>query len=255
MKKFLRYLALTPIAALLVFSVVIFTSQSQEAGAVIDSITKSKGAVQEEATQTDGILVGKDKTDGSSETHEDEWNLRLVNEKNPLPDDFVPILSEVYEGYEFDSRAVGPLRSMMKAGNEAGLQLKICSAYRTLETQAELFEKQVSGQRSKGLSEEAAITIAKRTVAYPGRSEHNLGLAVDIVSESYQLLDDGFANTKEAIWLKEHCAEYGFILRYPEDKTDITEIIYEPWHFRYVGVEAATYIMENGLCLEEYLQK
>lgn len=91
-------------------------------------------------------------------------------------------------------------------------------------------------------------------VAYPGTSEHQLGLAADIVARSYQLLDDQQAQTAEARWLKEHCAEYGFILRYPTDKTSLTGVIFEPWHYRYVGEEAAREIMGQGICLEEYLE-
>ena len=90
-------------------------------------------------------------------------------------------------------------------------------------------------------------------VARPGTSEHQTGLAVDIVDTSYQILDEGQENTPVQQWLMAHCAEYGFILRYPTDKSEITGVGYEPWHYRYVGVEAAREIMANGLCLEEYL--
>ena len=95
---------------------------------------------------------------------------------------------------------------------------------------------------------------AAQVVARPGTSEHNLGLACDIVALDYQNLDDGYAETPEAKWLYENCAKYGFILRYPPDKEDITGVIYEPWHFRYVGEQAAQEIMQRGICLEEYLE-
>ena len=108
--------------------------------------------------------------------------------------------------------------------------------------------------QEKGISYEKAYEEAGNTVAYPGTSEHQLGLAVDIVAKDYQQLDDKQANTEEAKWLKEHCAEYGFILRYPLDKTEETGIIFEPWHYRYVGKEAAKEIMEQGICLEKYLE-
>ena len=91
-----------------------------------------------------------------------------------------------------------------------------------------------------------------RLIAVPGTSEHETGLAADIVTPSYQRLDAGYAGTKAARWLLENAASYGFVLRYPEDKTEITGIDYEPWHYRYVGVEAAKEIMAQGLCLEEY---
>lgn len=108
---------------------------------------------------------------------------------------------------------------------------------------------------NSGLSRSQAEIEAAKVVAYPGTSEHNLGLAVDIVSLGYQLLDNKQATTAEVRWLVENCADYGFILRYPQGKESITGIIYEPWHFRYVGVTAAQEIMDSGMCLEEYLSR
>ena len=107
-------------------------------------------------------------------------------------------------------------------------------------------------QKGKGLDEEEAVAAAGEVVAVPGTSEHQLGLAVDICSMDYQLLDEGQEQTAEYQWLRAHCAEYGFILRYPPDTTDITGIIYEPWHFRYVGTPHAQLMTERGLTLEEY---
>jgi hypothetical protein len=108
-----------------------------------------------------------------------------------------------------------------------------------------------------GYSREKAEQVAATRVAPPGTSEHNTGLAVDILSGDYyyhhSTMEESFEYDAEAIWMAEHCAEYGFILRYPKGKQDVTGIIFEPWHFRYVGVEIATYIMENNLTLEEYL--
>ena len=106
-----------------------------------------------------------------------------------------------------------------------------------------------------GLDRAAAEELAADEVARPGTSEHQLGLAVDIISNAHPELNEAWAETEEAKWLTENCAQYGFILRYPPDKSDITGIVWEPWHFRYVGEDAAAYIMENGLCLEEYLEQ
>ena len=183
-----------------------------------------------------------------------QWQLRLVNEKNPLPEGFqvetVPLHTK---GQAFDSRAADYLEKMLEDGEKEGLSFVICSSYRSVARQKELFRQQVAKQKKKGLPDIKAYEEAKTVVALPGTSEHNLGLAADIVSEKYQLLDDQQAQTKEAKWLRENCYKYGFILRYPEDKKDITGIIFEPWHFRYVGLEAATEIMQRGICLEEYL--
>ena len=162
-------------------------------------------------------------------------------------------MSEIENNYYFDSRAVGELQQMLADGRKQGLDFWICSAYRTIEKQTDLYNNKVSRLQAEGLSYEEAYRQAGTVVAYPGTSEHNLGLAADIVAKDYQLLDDKQAETPEAKWLKENCWRYGFILRYPTDKTGETGIIFEPWHYRYVGKEAAREIMEQGICLEEYL--
>lgn len=195
---------------------------------------------------------------GSEEATADEdesWKLTLVNAKHPMAEGYTPELSEVENHYYFDSRAAGKLQEMLAAGRKEGLDFWICSAYRTIEKQTELYNNKVSRLEAEGLSHQEALTEAKTVVAYPGTSEHNLGLAVDIVAKSYQLLDDKQAETAEAKWLKANCWRYGFILRYPTDKTEETGIIFEPWHYRYVGEEAAKEIMEQGNCLEEYLNE
>ena len=129
----------------------------------------------------------------------------------------------------------------------------VCSAYRTEATQVRLYNNKIARLRAAGWTGDALLTEAARWVAVPGTSEHQTGLALDIVSAGYQLLDDAQADTAEQQWLMEHCWEYGFILRFPADKTEITGIGYEPWHYRYVGREAAAAIHGSGLCLEEYL--
>lgn len=186
-----------------------------------------------------------------------DWNLTLVNKDNLMAKDYEPKLEEIQglQGYYFDSRAIGQLNNMIEDGNKAGLSLWICSAYRSVERQRELYENKVNAYEREGFTHQKACEKAKKEVAYPGTSEHALGLAVDIVSKNYQILDDRQAKTLEAQWLKENCYKYGFILRYPIDKGAITGIIFEPWHFRYVGIEAATEIMKKGICLEEYLNQ
>lgn len=184
----------------------------------------------------------------------DDWRMMLVNQWNPLPEGFEVDTVEVERGYRFDRRAADKLTAMLDGCRDAGLRPLICSAYRSQDYQTGLFEKQVRKQEANGLSGEDAVQAAGEVVAVPGTSEHQLGLAADICSMDYQLLDEGQEQTPEYQWLREHCAEYGFILRYPPDTTAITGIIYEPWHFRYVGEEAAAYIMEQGITLEEYLQ-
>lgn len=183
----------------------------------------------------------------------EDWMLTLVNPWNPLPEDFAIETAEVEGKYQLDARAVEPLRRMLADCRADGLDPIICSAYRTSEYQTRLFDKQVSKQRRKGLGEEEAVAAAAEVVAVPGTSEHQLGLAVDLCACSYQLLDEGQEETAEFQWLRAHCAEYGFIVRYPDGTTGVTGIIYEPWHFRYVGEQAAREITDAGITLEEYL--
>lgn len=183
------------------------------------------------------------------------WSLLLVNGVHPLPQDFqVPELTELRNGQAVDSRAYPALQRMMDDCRAAGLQPLICSSYRTREIQEGLFAQEVQTQLARGLDREAAEAEAARWVARPDSSEHRTGLAVDVVDLSYQLLDEGQEGTPVQRWLMAHCSEYGFILRYPTDKGDVTGIGYEPWHYRYVGEKSAREIMESGLCLEEYLE-
>lgn len=187
------------------------------------------------------------------------WQLRLVNADNLLSDKFQPPLTDIGGGKQFDKRAAKALLRMVHDGQKAGHNLYICSAYRDDQYQTGLYERQVAKQRAAGKSRKQARRAAARIVAAPGTSEHATGLAADIVNEEYfekySSLTRGFEHTKAFAWLSKHCADYGFVLRYPEDKTEITGVIYEPWHFRYVGTTAAHRMQEEGLCLEEYLGK
>lgn len=184
----------------------------------------------------------------------ENWALMLVNWEHTLPDDFlIPELTQLRNGHAVDSRAYPALQAMMDDARAAGLQPLICSSYRTWDTQERLYEQEVQNWINRGYVREEAMDRAAMWVARPGTSEHQTGLAVDIVDLSYQILDEQQENTPVQKWLMAHCAEYGFILRYPTDKSALTGIGYEPWHYRYVGTEAAKEIMENGLCLEEYL--
>ena len=184
------------------------------------------------------------------------WNLKLVNFEHALDETFEPAkLAEVDNGYAADSRIADATKKMIAdARSKDNVRIIALSAYRDYDYQMELFENKVQRlQQEKGYSVDKAREEAKTVVAYPGTSEHQLGLALDLVDARHVKLDESQENTAAYKWLYEHCAEYGFIVRYPNEKTDITGIIYEPWHFRYVGVEAATYIMEHNITLEEYL--
>ena len=181
------------------------------------------------------------------------WYLTLVSKEHPLDLIWDITTMPLSNGLLIDSRIYDSLTAMLNDCKAEGLDPIVCSAYRTVERQTELFEAKIDVFMRDGLSYDEAYLAASRIVAIPGTSEHNLGLCVDICAASYQLLDDAQAETAEQLWLMEHCAEYGFILRYPKGKEEITGIIWEPWHYRYVGIDAARAIEEYGLCLEEYL--
>jgi len=189
----------------------------------------------------------------SAET--EDWKLLLVNPWNKLPKNYAAALKlkRLANGLQVDERIYDDLNAMLTDCWGAGLHPVVCSAYRPHATQVRLHNNKIARLRYAGYSDEAAVKEAGRWVAVPGTSEHETGMALDIVSYSYQLLDEKQENTAEQKWFMEHCWEYGFILRYPKDKTEITGIGYEPWHYRYVGRETAAKMKESGLCLEEYI--
>ena len=160
-------------------------------------------------------------------------------------------------GYKFDSRIAGRVRELIAAAKEDGYSLAIVSGYRTMDRSRVLYANKIAEYQAMGYDEATARVEAAKWVAPPGTSEHHSGLAMDIVSGDYYTkysdLVEEFENEPEAVWLRENCARFGFILRFPKDKVEVTGINYEPWHFRYVGEEHAAAIMEQGLCLEEYL--
>lgn len=182
-------------------------------------------------------------------------DILLVNKDHKLPEDYeVKLLTLPDKTNKAAEEAYQPLLDMLNAGRREGLSFEICSSYRDVKRQQELFDEDIEALKRRGFSyKQAYEEVAKETMP-PGYSEHSTGLAFDIVALDYQMLDEGQEKTDENKWLRKHCAEYGFILRYPEGAEDITGIGYESWHFRYVGVEAAEYIMEHGLTLEEYLE-
>jgi len=192
---------------------------------------------------------------GRSNNSGSGWELTLVNPWNTLTTDYTTGLelldSRFGEGKYFDSRAIGHLEDMCEAAAADGVALWVISAHRTYDYQQMLFDAELAEYKSynPGASENDAINGAASVVARPGTSEHNLGLAVDFNS-----VEQTFENTAQYKWLRKHSAEYGFIMRYAADKQDITGVIYEPWHYRYVGVDNAKKIENSGLCLEEYLK-
>lgn len=201
---------------------------------------------------------------GSAQSYADykfdkkDWRLLLINKQHPVPEDYEVELGNIntMKGVmQCDARIIDDLLSMLQAAKEDGVSLQICSPYRDYAYQEMLFERKINLYMGIGYSYMEAYMLGSQVVTVPGASEHQLGLALDIVSNTYTALDEGFGDTEAGKWLSEHSREYGFILRYPKGKEYITGIDFEPWHFRYVGVEAATVIMDEGITLEEFVER
>ena len=157
-----------------------------------------------------------------------------------------------YENRPFDKRAAADLEAMLADAEAAGCKLYLVSGYRSVERQTALFKRKTNSFMAEGFSREEAEKQAAMWVARPGTSEHQLGLAVDIVDLDHQLLDESQEQTAVQQWLMTNSWRYGFILRYPRGKENVTGVTYEPWHYRYVGKDAAKAIMQAGGTLEEY---
>ena len=240
--------------------------------AVMENV--QSGTVEEVAPETENNMESGDvqKNDIQSEVQKneeeelseeenpfadlDKSTILLVNKNNKLPDDYEVVLKTLPDRTnKAAEEAYQPMCDMLKAARKDGMILEVCSSYRSVERQKELFEEDMRALVRRGYSYLDAYDEVARQTMPPGYSEHSTGLAFDIVALDYQMLDKKQETTEENQWLREHCAEYGFILRYPKDKEDITGIDYESWHFRYVGVEIAEYIMDMGITLEEFLEE
>lgn len=208
------------------------------------------------ATQAEG-------TDRSTETGDsmdavvfdkNDWKLLLINKQHTIPEDYEFTLGTIKGSMRCDERIIEPLTQMFAAAKKDGVNLVVRSPYRDMARQEYLFERKVKNFQTTGLSYMDAYKKASITVTVPGASEHQVGLAVDITSDTYPMLETGFADTEGGKWLAEHSWEYGFILRYPLGKEEVTGIQFEPWHFRYVGVDAAEVITSQNITLEEFVE-
>ena len=218
---------------------------AEDTASLEDLIESNKANVVAQEVVSQGTEVTFNKKD---------WNLLLVNKQHTIPEDYEFTLGTIKGSMRCDERIIEPLTQMFAAAKEDGVNLIVCSPYRDLARQEYLFDRKMKGFIRSGMSYVDAYKTASITVTVPGASEHQIGLAVDIISDTYSALDIGFAETPAGQWLAEHSWEYGFILRYPLGKEEITGIQYEPWHFRYVGVDAAKVITKDGITLEEFVE-
>ena len=183
-------------------------------------------------------------------TNGTEWYLILVNKWNYVPEDYEVELTELANGQSVDKRIYPALQEMFDTARSNGVYPIVASGYRTAKEQQNLMDQKIADYRAEGCSAKEAMTKAEAWVAIPGTSEHQLGIAADINA-------DGIHSTGDEVyeWLNQNAYKFGFICRYPPEKTEITGVINEPWHYRYVGIEAATEIQNQGVCLEEYLNR
>lgn len=237
-----RAIAAVVLVALIVGAVFIVKGCKKDETLPADDQQEQQTDTPEENTQEPPVNV-------------DDELLTVVNPWNPLPEDWVCDLVTLSDGRRVDSRCYEAFEEMMAACRDAGYAPFLCSAYRTQETQQSLYDNKVQRLMNSGMGEEEAKVEAAKAVAIPGTSEHQLGLAVDIVDANMQDLTDEQEKTETQKWLMANSWRYGFIHRYPNDKTDITGIIYEPWHYRYVGKAAAQDIFNRDITLEEYVGK
>ncbi len=184
------------------------------------------------------------------------WELRLVRYEYPVGEAYAPPeLEEIGNGERMDSRVAPKMLQLLQDARAAGYeQTYPCSGYRSYETQRIIYQRHIDQYMAEGLTEEEAHAKTRLAVNYPGSSEHQYGLSADILEYVGQPMEPYIGGSGLMLWLEQHCAEYGFTIRYPDGKTDITGVEYEPWHLRYVGEEAAEYMMKHDLCLEEFLE-
>ena len=203
----------------------------------------------------DSFQVDESTVEEMSEDYEfdsSDWRLVLINKQHPIPEDYDFKLGIIMDGLLCDERIISDLLAMMRAAKNDGINLALKSTYRTDSRQETNFNTRIKRYMGQGFSYMEAYKLTSQVITVPGSSEHEVGLAFDITCDTYDSLTAGFGETKAGQWLEEHSCEYGFILRYPQGKEYITSIEYEPWHFRYVGREAATIISNEEICLEEF---
>lgn len=196
---------------------------------------------------------GEESLSGSVQFSADDWNLMLVNKQHPIPDNYTFATAQISSGGKLcDERILSPLKQMVEAAARDGVSLVVCSPYRSNNRQEMLFARKVDYYLEQGYDYMESYTLASQAVTIPGSSEHEIGLALDIITDGYCSLDEGFGDTPAGRWLAQNSYKYGFVVRYLKGKEEITGIEYEPWHIRYVGVAAATVMYEEDICLEEF---
>lgn len=181
----------------------------------------------------------------------------LVNRQNKITSDFQPMDMTTYAGYKLNRTCADALKRMINAGKNEGYNFVLYSGYRTYDTQYNKYYNKIAYYKKQGYSEEKAIELTDQYYAQPGASEHHTGLAADVciprIVNKYGCLHENYDQTPEFKWFSAHAHEYGFILRYGKTQKSITGYNYEPWHYRYVGVDVASEIYRRGITYEEFI--
>ena len=217
---------------------------------IIETVSNNDNTIQESNTNDAESTVIVKQPEPIVKKEITDWELKLANYENILPEDFEVELAEIADDREFDARAIKYLKQMINDMMEDGIKnVWVQSAYRSVERQKELYDNSVQKYLKQGKSQEEAERLTDEYINKPGSSDHNLGLAVD-----FNNVDNKFEDLDAFKWLEKNAEKYGFILRYPKDKEDITKIAYESWHWRYVGQEHAKKMNKLKMCLEEYIE-
>ncbi len=232
---------------------------SSDLGSLFENVTVNGDEEGDESEQFSidevSVKADEDMVGDTSVFEKNAWYLILVNKTHPIPEGYKINLATIKGNLQCDERVLSPLLTMLDAAKKDGVNIYVTSPYRSNKLQQTLFNKRIKILTEEhGYSYVDAYKAVSQKVIVPGTSEHELGMCFDIITDYHKTLDFEFGDTVAGKWLKNHCAEYGFILRYPKGKEAITGIEFEPWHFRFVGVEAAKYIMEHGITLEEFLE-
>lgn len=259
-KKFIRGISIIIVSLVVMIMLIVMMikgiiylfTRPQEDTNKENKISQANIDSQEPSNEGNTLSVSTGTTSSGTSANSDilnQWNLKLVNKDNSVDRSYVPELEELDDGIMFDKRAISYLRNMINAMYKEGItKIWVQSSYRTYEKQEELFNRKVESYKKQGKTQEEAERLAQTQVQRPEMSEHNLALAAD-----FNTVTNDFENTKAFEWLQKNAQNYGFILRYPKDKQEITGITYESWHWRYVGEEHAKIMKEKGYCLEEYI--
>ena len=225
---------------------------SKEVGAMTNNISNEtfENAILSTNSIDNNTISTQHVTSEESLRKLNDWRLILVNYENTMAEDYVPPLANIDSARQFDARAIDSLTQMILDMKAVGIKnIWAQSTYRSPEKQKHLIDESIQEYLADGKTEEEARALTLNGIEEPYKSEHNLGLAVD-----FNNVDNAFEKEPAFPWLVENAANYGFILRYPKDKENITQIKYEPWHWRYVGPEYAKEMKNLGLCLEEYIE-